>query len=120
MSAIVRADAAPSVGPTVEESLRRAHDQLCLAAELFDLQAVAPDAGWADGLSSAACAALSGLYRQASQELAATLDGLPAAVLNRAPDHQDDPTPRARDAGGSRPGVPADDRTPDPRDGADR
>ena len=75
--------------------------------------------GWADGLSSAACAALSGLYRQASQELAATVDGLPAAVLNRAPDHPDDPTPRARDAGGSRSGVPAD-CTPDPRDGADR
>ena len=51
--------------------------------------------------------------------LVATVDGLPAAVLNRAPDHPDDPTPRARDAGGSRSGVPAD-CTPDPRDGADR
>ena len=51
-------------------------DQLCLVADVFDLQAVAPDAA---GLSAAACAALSALYRHASQELRATL---PAALLN--------------------------------------
>ena len=42
----------------------------------FDLQAMVPDA---DGLSTATCAALSEVYRQASQELRATL---PAALLN--------------------------------------
>ena len=72
---------------TLEEQLRRAHDQLCLAADVFDLQAVAPDAGWPDGLSPAACAALSGLYRQATQELAMTLDALPTAVLNHGLRH---------------------------------
>ena len=73
---------APEPARTLEEQLRRAHDQLCLVADLFDLQAVAPDA---DGLSVAACAALGALYRQASQELRATLATLPAALLNWEP-----------------------------------
>ena len=43
---------------TLEEQLRRAHDHLCLVADLFGLQAGVPDAG----LSAASCAALSGWY----------------------------------------------------------
>ena len=87
----------PGRGRTLEEHLRRAHDQLCLVADLCDLQGVAATAGWSDGLSAAACAALSGLYRQAGQELAATVDALPAALLNRAVDRRHAPTPVAAD-----------------------
>ncbi len=62
MRAAVGPGSAPAPEParTLEEQLRRAHDQFCLVADLFDLQAVAPDA---DGLSAAACAALSEWYR---------------------------------------------------------
>ncbi len=104
---------------TLEEQLRRAHDQLCLAADVFDLQAVAPDAGWPDGLSPAACAALSGLYRQARQELAATLDTLPAAVLNRTVDLRQAPTPVAADAGAVLPPSRAAEDERHPQDGGD-
>ena len=91
---------------TLEEQLRRAHDHLCLVADLFGLQAGVPDAG----LSAASCAALSGWYEQASQELAAVLDILPAAVLNGAPDG---PQAVEADAGAVRPGRAA---TEDGRD----
>ena len=62
MSAAGGAGSEPDPAParTLEEQRRRAHDQRCLVAALFDLQAVPPDA---DGLSAAACAALSALYR---------------------------------------------------------
>ena len=83
---------APAPDRTLEEQLRRAHDQFCLVADLFDLQAMAPDA---DGLSTAACAALSEVYRQASQELRATLDALPAALLNWEPTGSPAPTAAA-------------------------
>ena len=83
---------APESTRTLEEQLRRAHDQLCLVADLFDLQAVAPDA---DGLSPAACAALSEWYRQASQALRATRDALPAALLNWEPNRTPAPTAAA-------------------------
>ncbi len=98
MTAVVGVGSAGDQGTsrTLEEQLRCAHDQLCLAADVFDLQAVAPEP---DGLSPAACAALSGLYRQARQELAATLDTLPAGVLNRTVDRCQAPTPVAADAG---------------------
>ena len=69
-------------------------------ADLFGLEAGAPD----EGLSAAGCAALSGWYEQASQELAATLETLPAAVLNGAPDRAQVPLPVAADAGAVRPG----------------
>ena len=105
---------------TLEEQLRRTHDQLCLVADLFDLQAVAPDAGWPEGLSPAACAALSGLYRQASQELGATVDALPAAVLNRAVDRRPGPTPVEADAGPVPPGRGSTEDGRDHHDGGDR
>ena len=34
---------APAPARTLEEQLRRAHDQFCLATDLFDLQAMAPE-----------------------------------------------------------------------------
>ena len=116
---------------TLEEQLRRAHDQLCLGADLFGLQAgrcgpvgrqlrgaqrvvcCVPDAG----LSAASCAALSGWYEQASQELAATLDTLPAAVLNWAPDG---PQAVEADAGAVRPGRAATEDGRDHHTGGDR
>ncbi len=79
----------PGTARTLEEQLHRAHDQLCLVADLFDLQAVAPDAA---GLSPAAGAALSEWYRQASQALRATRDALPAALLNWDPTGRPAPT----------------------------
>ena len=85
---------------TLEEHLRRTHDHLCLVADLCALQAGAPDAG----LSAASCAALSGWYEQASQELAATLDTLPAAWLNWTPDRPPVPTRVEADADAVRPG----------------
>ena len=69
-------------GRTLEDQLHRTRDQLCLVADLFDLQAVTPEAASSDGLSAAACAALREVYRQASQELRMTLDVLPVAILN--------------------------------------
>ena len=58
-------------GRTLEDQLHRIRDQLCLVADLFDLQAVTPEAS-SDGLSAAAYAALREVYRQASQELRMT------------------------------------------------
>ena len=98
---------------TLEEHLRRAHDQLCLVADLCALQAGAPDAG----LSAASCAALSGWYEQASQELAATLDTLPAAWLNWAPDGAQ---AVEADAGAVRPGRAATEDGRDHHPGGDR
>ncbi len=69
------------LGRTLEDQLHRTRDQLCLVADLFDLQAVAPEAS-SEGLSAAACAALREIYRQASQELRITLDALPVALLD--------------------------------------
>ena len=70
-----------ALGPTLEDQLHRARAQLVLAADLFDLQAVVPE-GTSDRLSAAACGALREIYRQASQELRATLDVRPARVLH--------------------------------------
>ena len=51
MTAVVGSDAAVDSGTsrTLEEQLRRTHGHLCLAADLVDLQAGAPDAGWPAG-----------------------------------------------------------------------
>ena len=75
-----RAAADRGLGRTLEDQLHRTRDQLCLVADLFDLQAVAPEAS-SEGLS-AACAALREVYRQASHELRLTLDVLPVALLD--------------------------------------
>ena len=69
------------LGRTLEDQLHRTRDQLCLVADLFDLQAVAPAASW-DGLSAASYAALREVYRPVSQELRMTLDALPVALLD--------------------------------------
>ena len=101
---------------TLEEQLRRAHDQLCLVADLCALQVGAPD----EGLSAASCAALSGWYEQASQELAATLDTLPAAWLNWTPDRPQAPTRVEADAGAGRPGRASTEDGRDHHPGGDR
>ncbi len=67
------------VGRTLEDQLHRTRDLLCLVADLFDLQAVTPEAASSDGRSAAACAALREVYRQASHEARMTLDALPVA-----------------------------------------
>ena len=107
-------DGAPA--RTLEEQLRRAHDQLCLVADLFGLQAGVPD----EGLSAAGCAALSGWYEQASQELAATLDTLPAAWLNGTPDRPSVPTRVEADTGAVRPGRASTEDGLDHHTGGDR
>ena len=83
---------------------------------LFRLQAGVPD----EGLSAAGGAALSGWYEQASQELAATLDTLPAAVLNGAPDRAQVPLPVEADAGAVLPGRAATEDGRDHHPGGDR
>ena len=120
MTAVVGSGSAvdPGSGHTLEEQLRRAHDQLCLVADLFELQTVAPDAGWPDGLSPEACAALSRLYRQGSQELGATLDALPATVLNHSLAHPRDRISGEGDVGSPEHSAPLN-RLADP-EGADR
>ena len=64
----VSAAADRGLGRTLEDQLHRTRDQLCLVADLFDLQAVTPE-GSSDGLSAAAYAALREVYQQASHEL---------------------------------------------------
>ena len=87
------------VGRTLEDQLHRTRDQLCLVADLFDLQAVAPEAS-SEGLSAAACAALREVYRQASHELRLTLDALPVVLLNHELDGEATP-PRVEGEAGS-------------------
>ena len=120
MTAVVGSDAAVDswTSRTLEEQLRRTHGHLCLAADLVDLQAVAPDVGWPDGLSPAACAALGGVYRHASHELEATLATVPATVLHHGLGHSRNPIAVEGDVGSSEPPVPP--HTLDDPEGAHR
>ena len=89
---LCRSAAVRGLGRTLEDQLHRTRDQLCLVADLFDLQAVTPEAS-SDGLSAAACAALREVYRQASHELRMTLDALPVALLDVELDGEASPPP---------------------------
>ncbi len=59
-------------GLSLEEVLQRAHARCALLADLFALHAVAPDDAQPEALSPAACTALAGFGREASQELRST------------------------------------------------
>jgi hypothetical protein len=71
----------PAVGATLEERLHEALDDFLFLADLFDLQAVAPDRGDAP-LTGSGTAAAARFCRRASANLREVLDALPVAALN--------------------------------------
>src|SRR5262245_56828360 len=66
----------------LEERLHQAHQQLALLADVFDLQAIAPDYVQNGPLSSEACDALAGLSRQEPMDIRRLLDELPPSLKN--------------------------------------
>ena len=67
---------------SLEEQLHHAHQHFALFADVFDLQAVAPDYVQCGSLSSATCIALAALSRQEAAKVRKLLDEMPASLKN--------------------------------------